>query len=406
MTEDRRLFQLFFATMRQLLAYAADHYGMQLLETDEFRERVRVALTQSDRWEQRNCVLKAPLVIWFVFSMVLKRAVSIAALTKQLLSDYRYEELDVSLRAITPEAFVHARDRLGSLPMKLIFKQGAVEINPPPSFHGLRTWATDGCAMSVPDTVANEKAFGRPKASRGETAFPKLHFVSIIDTTTRRMADVVIGRHDQAEREALVAMLGRLGCDDLLMLDRGFAAVWLFERCVNKHGVQVLGRIASTWKPRILERLGEGDYLVEVSGTVPKKFRRKSSMKAKRGPARVALTMRMIEYTVNGSERVRLLTSLLDADKYPAQELAELYHARWEIELVHDEIKTHLAAVTQGSLDLPFRSKTPGGIYQELYAYLSLYNMIRGIMVEAAAIHDESPLDISFVQAVELIRIV
>lgn len=237
-----------FATMRQLLAHAADNYGLQLLETAEFRERVRVALTQSDRWEQRNCVLKAPLVIWFVFCIVLKRAVSIAMLTKQLLSDYRFEEPELSLRAITPEAFIHARERLGSQPMKLIFKQGAAEVNPAPSFHGLRTWATDGCAMNVPDTVANEKAFGRPKASRGATAFPKLHFVSIVDTTTRCMADVAIGRHDQAEREALVPMLRRLGCGDLLMLDRGFAAVWAGHGPARRRGP-----VCFRWRRRLLD---------------------------------------------------------------------------------------------------------------------------------------------------------
>jgi len=395
---------LFFATMRQLLAHAADHSGLQLLETEEFRERVRVALTQSDKWEQRSCALKAPLVIWFVFSMVLRRTVSIAMLTQRLLSDYRYQEPGMSLRAITPEALIHARGRLGSSPMRLIFKQGAAEVNPAPSFHGLRTWATDGCAINVPDTVANETAFGRPKASRGVTAFPKVHFVSLVDTTTRRIADVVIGRHDQAEREAFVSMLKRLGVGDLVMLDRGFAAAWLFERCVNKHGIQVLCRAASTWKPRVITNLGPGDYLVEVSGAVPKKFRRKGSTKAKRGPASATLTMRMIEYTINGNERVRLLTSLLDAETYPARELAELYHARWEIELMHDEIKTHLAAVTHGSLDLPVRSKTVGGVYQELYAYFTLYNMIRTIMVEAAELHDGSPLDISFVKTVDLIR--
>lgn len=396
---------MLFATLRETLAYAADNYGLQLLETEEFRKRVEVALTASDRWEQRRCRLKAPLVVWFVFSMVLRRTASIVALTKQLLSDFRYEEPQLSLSSVTSEAFIHARERLGSKPLRLIFRQGAAEVDPTPSFYGLRTWAVDGCAMNVPDTVANDKAFGRPKASRGETAFPKLHFVSVLDTASRRIADVVIGRHDQTEREALVQMLGRLGVGDLLLMDRGFAAVWLFERCLNKNGVHVLGRIGSNWKPRVIRRVGPGDYVVEVTGDVPKRFRRKSNPKDKRGPATVTQTLRLLEFTIGKSERVRLLTTLIDAEKYPAVELAGLYHERWEIEMVHDELKTHLAVVTQGTLDLPFRSKTPGGVYQELYAYLSLYNTIRSMMAEAAELRGASPLHISFVLTVELIRI-
>lgn len=75
-----------FANMRQLLAYAADNFGLHLLESGEFRERVGRALTFTGCWEQRSCALKAPLMVWFVFSMVLHRSMSIAALVKQMVS--------------------------------------------------------------------------------------------------------------------------------------------------------------------------------------------------------------------------------------------------------------------------------------------------------------------------------
>jgi hypothetical protein len=321
-----------------------------------------------------------------------------------MLGHYRYELPELSLRALTPEAAVHARARLGSEPLKLIFSKGAAKVKPDPSFRGLRVWATDGSAMSVPDSEHNEKAFGRLKAARGKTAFPKLHFVALVDATTRQVRDVVVGRHNQSEREAAVELLSHLGGGDLLLADRGFAAVWFFDICVNDHNVDVLIRIAKSWKPRIVKRLGRGDYLVEVTGKIPKQFRKKASPKAKRGPATTTMTMRMLEFTIGKNETVRLLTNLLDPVAYPAQELAELYHSRWECELVYDELKTHLAAVTEGSLDLAFRSKRPDGVMQELYALFSLYNIIRGMMADAAKLHDIAPLEISFVESVQLIR--
>jgi hypothetical protein len=375
---------LSFDSIRQLLAYAADHCGLQLLETAELRERISAALTESGRWEKRQCPLKAPLVVWFVLMMALHRSLSIAVLVKQLLATYRLELPEVSLRDITPEAMIHARKRLGVEPLKLVFEKGASMVVPDPSFHGLRVWGTDGCAMSVPDTKENEEHFGRPKASRGSTAFPKLHFVALVDATTRRIRDIVVGRYNQREREAAVELLPSLGKGDVLLCDRGFAGVWFFERCVKVHKVEVLSRIAKSWKPRVLKKLGAGDYLVEVTGAVPKQFRRKSSRKAKRGSATATMTMRMIVCRIGNSEQVRFLTSLLDQDVYPARELVELYHARWECELAYDEIKTHLAAVTGGTVDLPFRSQAPNGVLQEFYALLSLYNLIRELMVDAA----------------------
>jgi hypothetical protein len=112
----------------------------------------------------------------------------------------------------------------------------------------------------------------------------------------------------------------------------------------------------------------------------------------------------LIEYQIGNQEPIRLLTNLIDAQRFTAIELAQLYHQRWDCEISYDEIKTHLVTVKQGSLDTHFRSKTPEGVLQEAYGILIAYNIIRGLMAEAAVSHHISPLEISFVDTLEVIE--
>lgn len=385
-----------FPSIRKTLSHAADDLGLQVLETEEYEKLVRHALDESGKWHQRECPLKAPLMMWFVFALMLYRSLSIANVLKMLLHQYRLEFPSLSLKAITPEATIHARARLGVEPMRFFFEAHAAEITPKALFHGHRIFGVDGTSFNVPDTPENETLFGRPKASRGETAYPQMEAVSLVETSTRQIRDVDFTRCDSSERLGVLKVLDRLIRNDLLLMDRGISAAWLFAECL-KRGIRILGRISSSWKPHVIKRLGPGDFLVTVSGEIPKELRKDKT-------ATVKLALRMIEYKIGNNKTVRLLTDLLDPNEYPAIELARLYHARWECELSYDEIKNHLASVASSAQGLVFRSKTPEGILQEAYALFALYNMIRRLMVEAGECHDVNPLEISFVETVQIIK--
>lgn len=93
-----------------------------------------------------------------------------------------------------------------------------------------------------------------------------------------------------------------------------------------------------------------------------------------------------------------VLTSLLDADHYPAAEFVELYHERWEIELGYDEIKTHMLARQE-----TIRSKTPDGVRQEIWGIAIAYNLVRLEMERAAAEAKVAPNRISFVYTLALV---
>jgi IS4 transposase len=103
--------------------------------------------------------------------------------------------------------------------------------------------------------------------------------------------------------------------------------------------------------------------------------------------------------TIGNDEKYLLVTTLLDCEKYPAEELAWLYPVRWEIETAYDEFKTHLRG---GRVVL--RSKTPELVRQEFYGFLMAHFCARQLMHEAALVNDIEPLSLSFTHTVEVIK--
>jgi hypothetical protein len=119
--------------------------------------------------------------------------------------------------------------------------------------------------------------------------------------------------------------------------------------------------------------------------------------------AEQAIPVRVIEYTLPGvpdaQAQYRLLTTLLDPSTAPALELAELYHRRWEIESVFDELKTHLR---QGRRVL--RSKTPDLVRQEFYGWVLAHYAVRWLLHQGAARHRIPHAELSFKGHAELLR--
>jgi hypothetical protein len=117
-------------------------------------------------------------------------------------------------------------------------------------------------------------------------------------------------------------------------------------------------------------------------------------------PQGEGIPVRVIEYEVLGKEeRIRLVTSILNWQAAPADELAALYHERWEFETALDEFKTHL----RGSRTV-LRSQTPELVKQEVYGILLAHFAIRGLMHEAALRGERDPDRVSFTHTVNVIR--
>jgi Transposase DDE domain/Insertion element 4 transposase N-terminal len=381
------------------LARAAEEVGLQLFGTERFDSLAKVALDRTGRWHQRECLLKAPFVLGYVLLMNIFRDKSLARLLLVLLGKLRETYRSLHLDDVTPEAMCKAKERLGPEPLEEAFRAQAAAIDPPPWFHGHRVWSLDGTKLSISDTPQNEAVYGRPGASRGRTGFPQALLVTLLDVRSHLVRGAYLGHCRIAERAATLALLGGLGERDLLLMDRGFPAVWFFLE-LEERKIPFVVRMPAGWKAKERAALGPGDWIVEVEGRPPSS----PELRALRAwPKAMRLTLRMIEYRVDGGNPVRLLTNVMETRRITAREIAKLYRMRWESEISFDEIKSHLATVRHAGVKTAFRSKSPEGVRQEAFGLLVAYNLIRQVMADAADRHQIPVLEISFVEALELI---
>jgi hypothetical protein len=381
------------------LARAAEEFGLRLFGTPRFDSLAEAALNRTGRWHQRECLLKAPFVFGYVLLMNIFRDKSLARLLLFLLAKLRETYPDLCLDDVTPEAMCKAKERLGPEPLEEAFKAQAAAIDPPRWFHGLRVWSLDGTKLSILDTPQNEAVYGRPGASRGRSGFPQALLVTLLDVRSHLVRGAYLGHCRMAERSATLSLLEGLGEQDLLLLDRGFPAVWFFLE-LEERKIPFVVRMPAGWKAKERAALGPGEWLVEVEGQPPSN----PELRSRRAwPKTMRLTLRMIEYRVDGGDPVRLLSNVMDSRRIKAREIAEIYRMRWESEISFDEIKSHLATVRHAGVKTAFRSKSPDGVRQEAFGLLVAYNLIRQVMADAADRHQIPVLEISFVDTLELI---
>jgi hypothetical protein len=358
-----------------LLAKLAPEVCLEPLAHGPVRDAIRRAVAAGQLVaSRRGGCLTRELSLWLLLSMALWRHLSIRNALCQMLEALPLSR-DLGPRPVTDGAIAHARERLGVEPARLLFREIGAWVNPPPTFHGRRVWAVDGMKTTVPDTPENVETFGRPSSMHEALPFPQLLLVTL-------------------------GSVHCLGATDLLLGDRGIHAAWLAEE-LSDLGVHYLLRIPSTVKPTILHRRGPGDYDVEIHR---EKYQCEGPNRERGGRTRdILFRARMIVYKAKGStEEVRLLTSLVEVD-VTAEELAALYHLRWEEEMSFDETETHLMATLQGTCPTTFRGRSPAMVEQEIWAMLATYNLIRHLMKQAATRHDLPPIRLSFVDCTQVI---
>ncbi|GAB6059337.1 hypothetical protein JCM31598_24540 [Desulfonatronum parangueonense] len=256
-----------------------------------------------------------------------------------------------------------------------------------------RSWrvvSIDGSCMDVADESVNAEEFGRPASKKGVSGFPQMRFVSLVENGTHVLFGTKMGSYGTSERKLAAQVIEHLQPGMLCLADRGFFGYDLWNSS-HATGADLLWRVKKNLDLPILERLSDGSYLSMVFKTA--KDRRHG----------VGTKVRVIEYQLVGitdaEPLYRLMTTILDPAKAPAQELAALYHERWEIETALDELKTHLRGAR-----VVLRSKTPDLCRQEFYGLLMTHFAIRGLMHEAALSEDIDPDQLSFAHSVKVVR--
>lgn len=355
---------------------------------------VTEALEATGKASARRRRLPAEQVVWVVIGMGLLRDRSIAACVDQL-------GLAVSTRegqpVVAPSAIAQARARLGDEPMKWLFERIARrwghESASRDRWHGLAVYGVDGTKLAAADTPQNVEEFGRHTGGGGDSAFPLLRVVALMALRSRMLVEVRFGSHSKESEVALARPLwSELPDHSLVIVDRGFfAAPVLVPIAASGTERHWLTRANSNTRYEVVEHLGDGDAIVEM--TIDEKYTRKLYPDLPQ-----KWRIRAVRYQRPGHDPQTLLTSMLDPVRYPAAELAALYHERWELELMFDEIKTH-----QLRAESALRSHHPSGVRQELWGILLAYNLVRREIERIAGRVDLPPKRISFLAALHLI---
>jgi Insertion element 4 transposase N-terminal/Transposase DDE domain len=364
--------------------FAPGHLG-ELTQYLPF-ELVDDVLAETKTVQRRLRVLPSRAGVYFVLALAMFPRLGYVRVWAKLTAGLA----GLGLPHPSEKALRDLRRRLGPAPLKALFEVVAGPLaqprTPGVSFAGLRTVAFDGLnSLKVPDTGRNRCWIGRIRYRMGFAGYPTLRLMTLAETGTRGLLGAAIGSAtDRDEANLARRLLPLLGPGMLVLLDRAFdAASFLIQ--VHATGAMLLVRAKANRHPRVLAHLPDGSYLSCLDG----------------------LQVRIIEadLTMSGadgsriSDSYRLVTTLTDPGRYPALALARLYHERWEIE-------SAFLALRHTLLDgRVLRSGDRPGIEQELWALLTLYQLLRIAMVEAIETHPGTDPDrASFTTAIEAAR--
>jgi hypothetical protein len=333
-------------------------------------ELVDDVLAQTRTMQQRLRALPSRTGVYFVLALGLFPQIGYARVWAKLCAGLAGAGMVVP--AVSEKALRELRRRLGAAPFKALFEVVAGPLAQPRTpgvcFAGMRTVAFDGInSLKIPDTEGNRWWIGRIWYRLAFAGYPTLRLMCLVETGTRGLLGAVIGGAigtpgDRDEAHLARRLLGLLGPGMLLLADRAFdSAPFLAE--VNRTGAKLLVRASCARTPAVLRHLPDGSYLSQLAG----------------------LPVRIIEaeLRVRGSDgttvcnHYRLITTLLDDRRFSAAELIRLYHERWEIETAYLALRHTLLA---GHV---LRSGDRAGIEQEVWALLTLYQLLRIAMVEA-----------------------
>lgn len=367
------------------------------------RAEVQAVFQELDLRTPRTRKLSLEALLWLVIGMNLYPHMALEDVWEQLAHGVRllWPE-DAERLALLPgkSAFTYRRYQLGVRPLRRLFERVCQPLATPGTrgafLCGLRLMALDGHLQDVPDTPENAAVFGRHTTDRGASAYPQVLCVSLCECGTHAMIDTGFWPALVGEDRGARRLLRSVTAEMLVLADAGLYSYDLLQG-VRDRQAQALFRLPATVKPRLVRRLPDGSALVRLFPSDPKRRRR--------GEHQV---VRLIEYTFEDPQLAahgkpyRLVTTLLDPERFPAHLLACTYHERWEIELVIDEQDTH--QLQQHQPASPLRSKKPAGVIQELYGLFLAHYAVRALMYAAARQAEEDPERLSFTHALHVIQ--
>lgn len=386
----------FFMPNTHLFGDVIDESAIELAQLSTFCEHIPTewvaqAAELSAKATIRRRRLPSDMVLWLVVGMAFFRNEPIAEVARRL--NICAEGL-ADEKLLAKSALTEARKRLGKDAMSWLFKQCShkwgLERYPQDSWNGLQVFAVDGALFRTHDNDELRAHFGSGNTSTNrQTPFPMLRLVTLMNVRSHVIVDGAISPYRKGEIPLAKSFMKQLPNNSVTLLDKGFYGADLLL------GINQLGDNCHWLIPA---RKGLKYTLLDDNDSHDKLIEMKVSPQARKKTPDLPETweVRAVTYQVDGKDKT-VFTSL-PREEFSAEDVANLYHERWEIELGYRDIKSSMQhnAIT-------LRSKKVELVYQELWGLMLGYNLVRREASLAAMSHNRAPSEISFKYACQFI---
>lgn len=342
-------------------------------------------------------IYSTAVVLWSFLSQVLrdgKEASCRAAVAR--IAAYQEQQGQPTPTSDTGD-YCRARDKLSEAALRDLTIEVAAEVqsqaDPRWLWKGRHAKLIDGFTFTMPDTAENQAEYPQHTAQKPGVGFPIARAVAVISLATACAMDLAIGPYsgkETGETALLRSILDAMSPGDIAVMDRYYCSFMMIalllsqgtHTCARKHQLR-----HSDFRRG--KRLGKYDHIIEwVRPPRPKWMDEETYAQIPE-----TLQLREIRYNIvepgRRTKSIDVITTLIDADQFTKEAIAELYRFRWNSELDIRSIK--------GSLNLGHvRCKSPEMVRREVWTSLLAYNLIRTTAAGAALLHDKQPRQISF----------
>jgi len=299
-------------------------------------------------------------------------------------------------------AYCRARQRLPltQLSKALLATAQAAEGQAPPSdfLGGRPVKIVDGSSVTLPDTPANRAAYPKISTLKVSCGFPMMRLVVMFSLLSGAILNMVCGNMYTSELPLFHQLMKQLARADIVLGDRGFGN-YVILCLLQAFGIDFLGRSARKIDGRRrLLRLGRNDWLVRWRPSMnPSAFLSTEAWAALPKELSVRIVRGSLYRPGFRVRQVSLVTTLLDAAVYPAEQILRAYLRRWRLEMCLDDLKTTLGMEM-------LRCQSPAMVEKEALLYLIAHNLIRIVMAQAARAY-QVPIDrLSFKGCLDALR--
>ena len=378
-------------------ARLADFLSASLMARVVPPEIVHEVLDTHGRNSQRIRSFPAVAGVYYVMALSLYPEASYEAVFSAVSQGLAWEAGAPQPAGVSKVSISLLRSRIGAAPLSDLVARcckplADPAVHPGGFYRGLRLVGFDGSTFELADDPAIEEQFGRPGGRQGQAGHPQARCVLLAELGTHAILGANLGAYGSGEWALCEPLLTHLRPDMLCLADRGFNGFEHWEQA-SATGAQLLWRCGVTRNLPVERELDDGSYLSTI---------RPTGVSVSEAQAR-AITVRVIDYTLpnmpDAQPHYRLMTTLLDHKRAPLLELAELYHRRWAMESIYDELKTHLVNNRR-----VLRSRTPELVRQEFYGWVLMHYCVRWLIHQGAARYRIPHEDLSFVGHLQLIR--